>query len=141
MKDGCLVVQVADDGCGMTPEKLEEVQREVAGDLGQISEGGFGLPNIQKRIQLAYGADYGIHVSSRRGLRDSGHTADSDKIVKKLRSSRKKQKSGFPAGLFFCKIQIKTRWSASFQRWRRLVYYLTQGARPPIRKMKKARKD
>ena len=67
MKDGCLVVQVADDGCGMTPEKLEEVQREVAGDLGQISEGGFGLPNIQKRIQLAYGADYGIHVSSRLG--------------------------------------------------------------------------
>ena len=60
-------LQVADDGCGMTPEKLEEVQREVAGDLGQISEGGFGLPNIQKRIQLAYGADYGIHVSSRRG--------------------------------------------------------------------------
>lgn len=67
VKDGCLVVQVADDGCGMTPEKLEEVQREVAGDLGQISEGGFGLPNIQKRIQLAYGADYGIHVSSRLG--------------------------------------------------------------------------
>ena len=44
VKDGCLVVQVADDGCGMTPEKLEEVQREVAGDLGQISEGGLGCP-------------------------------------------------------------------------------------------------
>ena len=72
VKDGCLVVQVADDGCGMTPEKLEEVQREVAGDLGQISEGGFGLPNIQKRIQLAYGADYGIHVSSRRGCGTRG---------------------------------------------------------------------
>jgi signal transduction histidine kinase len=63
----CAVVSVTDHGCGMTPEKLEEVQREVAGDLGQISEGGFGLPNIQKRIQLAYGADYGIHVSSRLG--------------------------------------------------------------------------
>ena len=62
-----LTIRIADDGCGMTPEKLEEVQREVAGDLGQISEGGFGLPNIQKRIQLAYGADYGIHVSSRLG--------------------------------------------------------------------------
>ncbi len=105
VKDGCLVVQVADDGCGMTPEKLEEVQREVAGDLGQISEGGFGLPNIQKRIQLAYGADYGIHVSSRLGCGDSGHTADSGKIVKKLRSSRKKQKSGFPAGLFSVKFK------------------------------------
>ena len=62
-----LSISIEDDGCGMTPEKLEEVQREVAGDLGQISEGGFGLPNIQKRIQLAYGADYGIHVSSRLG--------------------------------------------------------------------------
>ena len=62
-----ITVLIQDDGCGMTPEKLEEVQREVAGDLGQISEGGFGLPNIQKRIQLAYGADYGIHVSSRLG--------------------------------------------------------------------------
>ena len=64
---GRLPVIIDDDGCGMTPEKLEEVQREVAGDLGQISEGGFGLPNIQKRIQLAYGADYGIHMSSRLG--------------------------------------------------------------------------
>ena len=62
-----MTIIIKDDGCGMTPEKLEEVQREVAGDLGQISEGGFGLPNIQKRIQLAYGADYGIHVSSRLG--------------------------------------------------------------------------
>ena len=69
VKDGRLVVQVADDGRGMTPEKLEEVQREVAGDLGQISEGGFGPPISKKRIQLAYGADYGIHVSSRLGCR------------------------------------------------------------------------
>ena len=64
---GATYLRVTDDGCGMTPETLEDVPREVAGDLGQISEGGFGLPNIQKRIQLAYGADYGIHVSSRLG--------------------------------------------------------------------------
>lgn len=140
VKDGCLVVQVADDGCGMTPEKLEEVQREVAGDLGQISEGGFGLPNIQKRIQLAYGADYGIHVSSRLGC-GPGSCYRFRQNRKKAEKQQKKAKVRLSGRTFFCKIQIKTRWSASFQRWRRLVYYLTQGARPPIRKMKKARKD
>ena len=40
-----LTIRIADDGCGMTPEKLEEVQREVAGDLGQICRGqGLGCP-------------------------------------------------------------------------------------------------
>ncbi|MBP7424984.1 MAG: DUF3699 domain-containing protein, partial [Oscillibacter sp.] len=60
---------------------------------------------------------------------------------KKAEKQQKKAKVRLSGRTFFCKIQIKTRWSASFQRWRRLVYYLTQGARPPIRKMKKARKD
>ena len=67
VQDHCLVVQITDDGCGMPPEKLEELQREVAGDSSQISDGGFGLPNIQKRIQLAYGEDYGIQLSSQLG--------------------------------------------------------------------------
>ena len=68
VKDGCLVVQVADDGCGMTPEKWRKCNGrwpEISGP--DLRRGGFGLPNIQKRIQLAYGADYGIHVSSRLG--------------------------------------------------------------------------
>ena len=48
-------------------ELPEALRRELRGGLHQVSEGGFGLPNIQKRIQLAYGPEYGIELWSEPG--------------------------------------------------------------------------
>ena len=67
VEGGILSVQVTDDGCGIPPDRLEALRLKVNGELSQVSEGGFGLPNIQKRIQLAYGPSYGISLESEAG--------------------------------------------------------------------------
>ena len=67
VEEGDLVVRVSDDGSGMTAEQADALRRELRGGLHQVSEGGFGLPNIQKRIQLAYGPEYGIELWSEPG--------------------------------------------------------------------------
>ncbi len=67
VEDGILTVQVTDNGCGISPERLEDLRMKINGELSQVSEGGFGLPNIQKRIQLAYGPSYGISLESEAG--------------------------------------------------------------------------
>jgi len=60
-----LVVQ--DDGVGFTPYKLAQIQELLVQDWDEIStdgEGGFGLANVNKRIQLYYGKAYGLSIQS-----------------------------------------------------------------------------
>ncbi len=60
-----LVFQVRDDGIGMTPERLEEVRRLISGERTRDGESsGFGLFNINQRICLHYGQEYGLAVES-----------------------------------------------------------------------------
>lgn len=65
-KDGeNLVFRVRDDGIGMTPERLLEVRRLISGERPRDQESsGFGLFNINQRIQLHYGQEYGLAVES-----------------------------------------------------------------------------
>lgn len=55
-----LMLEVADDGCGMTPERLEEVRASLT-DGGRE---GFGLRTVHQRIQILFGAEYGLTVES-----------------------------------------------------------------------------
>ncbi|QHW34704.1 sensor histidine kinase [Paenibacillus rhizovicinus] len=60
-----LAIVVRDTCGGMTPEKLEEINRKLlqpAGE-GQPSKG-IGIYNVNKRIQVHFGEQYGIKVSS-----------------------------------------------------------------------------
>lgn len=60
-----LVFQVKDDGIGMTKERLCEVQQLIQGERPRDQEhSGFGLFNINQRIQLYYGSEYGLAVES-----------------------------------------------------------------------------
>lgn len=66
VENGDLLISVYDDGVGMTPERLEELQKRLehsssaaAGESGHI-----GLLNVQHRIRLHYGAPYGLTVQS-----------------------------------------------------------------------------
>ena len=67
---GYLVFLVTDNGMGMTPERLAEVQREMNSehlDEQNIDPSGFGLYNVVQRIKLNYGPQYGIWLSSTYG--------------------------------------------------------------------------
>lgn len=60
-----VLLQVEDDGVGLTPEKKAQLQAELDDDSGEIRlESGFGLGNVHKRIRLYYGKQYGVTVAS-----------------------------------------------------------------------------
>jgi two-component system sensor histidine kinase YesM len=59
-------LEVQDDGVGFTPHKLAQIRSSLEDDQGEITlkEGGFGLENVNKRIKLYYGKQYGLYVQS-----------------------------------------------------------------------------
>lgn len=69
MKDGNAVLQVIDDGVGMSEETLAHIY-----DRHKVNyhSNGVGVYNVQKRLKLYYGEDYGITYES---AEDKGTTA------------------------------------------------------------------
>ena len=59
----CIVLTVSDNGKGMTPERLHEVQEAIR--TGERA--GFGLAAVAERITLYYGPGYGMKISSEEG--------------------------------------------------------------------------
>ena len=54
--------QVSDDGIGIEPEKLRTLRKE----LGNYEEG-YGLKNVDNRVKLTYGENYGVEIDSSYG--------------------------------------------------------------------------
>lgn len=52
------LIEIEDDGAGMTPERLEAIHQEKGGS-------GVGLANIQKRLKMLYGTQ--LFIESRQG--------------------------------------------------------------------------
>lgn len=66
--DGCLTFRVRDNGKGMDNARLEAVRRIIAGGQTDTKEtSGFGLFNVEQRIRLNYGAEYGLDIDSEYG--------------------------------------------------------------------------
>lgn len=65
MEDGWLVLRVRDNGAGMTPERLEAVRAGLGADSGEGA--GYGLFNVNKRIQLYYNQPKGVEIESEAG--------------------------------------------------------------------------
>jgi two-component system sensor histidine kinase YesM len=60
-----VLLEVEDNGIGFTPEKLAQLQTELATDSDDIkAESGFGIGNVNNRIRLYYGKQYGLTVQS-----------------------------------------------------------------------------
>jgi two-component system sensor histidine kinase YesM len=56
---------VEDDGIGFAPEKLAQLRSELEDDSGEIKmESGYGIGNVNNRIRLYYGRQYGLSVQS-----------------------------------------------------------------------------
>lgn len=63
--DNEILLEVEDNGIGFTPEKLKRLQAELEDDSDDIRmESGFGIGNVNKRIRLYYGKQYGLSVRS-----------------------------------------------------------------------------
>jgi two-component system sensor histidine kinase YesM len=60
-----VLLEVEDDGIGFAPEKLDRINAMMNDNSDEIRfERGFGLDNVNKRIKLYYGKQYGLSISS-----------------------------------------------------------------------------
>lgn len=60
-RDVCF--KIIDDGIGMPRERHRQIFDPAPG-----AEAGFGIRNVHSRIQLHFGTDYGVRISSRPGI-------------------------------------------------------------------------
>ena len=64
-EDDEIVIRISDNGVGMTPEQLQHVFDDRVIDT---KRNGVGVQNVQHRIQLYYGADYGLSFESEKNV-------------------------------------------------------------------------
>ncbi len=57
-----LVLEVADDGAGIPPERLQEMRASLTDGKRE----GFGLRAVHQRIQILFGGDYGLTLESKK---------------------------------------------------------------------------
>ncbi len=66
-KDGNVIrLSVRDNGIGMDDEELEQLQNEIKHSCKE-TEKGFGLANVNERIRMYSGAEYGMTIQSKKG--------------------------------------------------------------------------
>lgn len=59
-----LLIIIRDNGVGINPSTLEQIQHELEGDVVDLHRNVISLPNINRRIKLFYGDRYGVKLSS-----------------------------------------------------------------------------
>jgi two-component system sensor histidine kinase YesM len=61
-----VLLEVEDNGIGCTPYQLAQIQAKLVDDSDEIKfeKTGIGLENVNKRIKLYYGKQYGLSISS-----------------------------------------------------------------------------
>ena len=60
-------ISVKDNGCGIPKEKLRELNCALGNQVVEEYEGSIGLMNVNSRIKLYYGNNYGIKITSEEG--------------------------------------------------------------------------
>ncbi|WP_242833012.1 sensor histidine kinase [Butyrivibrio sp. LC3010] len=65
--DDCVQITVKDDGIGMSEERLNEIRKSLKLDKPE-SDTIYGLYNINQRIKLSFGDEYGIGIDSTEGV-------------------------------------------------------------------------
>jgi two-component system sensor histidine kinase YesM len=65
-QDVCYI-KITDAGRGMSEEELERLRKRIHGELEDICGvgNGIGLKNVQDRLQISFGKDYGVIVASK----------------------------------------------------------------------------
>ena len=62
-------IEITDNGRGMNDEELEVVRKKISGEIETKggSSNGIGLKNVQDRIHMEFGEQYGIEVAAMEG--------------------------------------------------------------------------
>ena len=60
-EDG-IILEVEDNGVGYNTDKVQEVEENMA------KLGGVGIQNVDERVKLYYGTDYGVRIASQVGV-------------------------------------------------------------------------
>ena len=64
LEGGDIIFKIEDNGIGMNEDELQNLRLLIAGRVVQDDQSGFGMANVQKRLQMLYGASYGMTVES-----------------------------------------------------------------------------
>jgi two-component system sensor histidine kinase YesM len=64
LKDGVITLKIRDDGIGMSEETLQD----IPGAISPKDSHGYGIRNIDERIRLNYGSEYGLSYHSTPGV-------------------------------------------------------------------------
>lgn len=76
VEQGKLLLRVQDDGVGMSAERLEEMERLLAEPMESLDTNGlvtdkgnksYGMLNVQARLRLSFGSEYGVKLESNEG--------------------------------------------------------------------------
>lgn len=68
-KEGDIIrLTVRDDGVGMDEEELEQLRQQIEKPCQETEkEKGFGLANVNERIHMYFGPEYGMKIQSQKG--------------------------------------------------------------------------
>lgn len=67
--DTYCIIEITDPGRGMSEEEIIKLQKKIDGEIQAAgsSGNGIGLKNVQDRIKISFGDDYGISIASKQG--------------------------------------------------------------------------
>ena len=68
VEDNCCMIEVSDAGNGMSEEELENLYKKISGETETESSSGngIGLKNVQDRIKMNFGEEYGMEIASQK---------------------------------------------------------------------------
>lgn len=63
------IIEITDSGRGMSDEEIDRLQKKIQGEIETTgsSGNGIGLKNVQDRIKISFGSEYGISIASKIG--------------------------------------------------------------------------
>lgn len=67
VSNGDFCIEVIDNGAGMPPKKLETINNDLQESKMPLT-GGYGIYNVNERIQLIFGKKYGLQYESELGV-------------------------------------------------------------------------
>ncbi|NDL68053.1 cache domain-containing sensor histidine kinase [Anaerotalea alkaliphila] len=67
IREGWLLISVSDNGAGIPAEKVAQLNAMLCGELERADAFGIGLFNVNERLRLNFGNEFGVEVDSVEG--------------------------------------------------------------------------